>query len=54
MAAASPTTRLFHAASSSAGVRGKLSYHFQVKPESGNFGTAEVFTEKIGSSMIGK
>ena len=54
IAAATPTTRLFQAASRSAGVFGSSAYHFQVKPLSGNFGTAEVLTEKIGRKITGR
>ena len=54
IAAETPTTRLFQAASSSAGVRGSSSYHFSVKPLSGKLGTAEVLKEKIGRKITGR
>ena len=54
MEAETPTTRLFQAASSRAGVRGRSSYHLSVKPVSGNFGVAAVLIEKIGRKITGR
>ena len=53
-AAVTPTIRLFQAASCSAGVRASSAYHFQVRPVSGNFGTADMLTEKIGRKITGR
>ena len=54
MEAETPTIRLFHVASISAGVCGSSWYHLKVTPCSGNFGVAAVLTEKTGSSSTGR